>query len=107
MSQQHFGRPLARETGGSLAGALALLLAVSAGLLGLALVVGAVVVGVSPGFGSGAAFCVAGVAVVLGVGGGRFLARRLLARHEQRLGRRYDKTVGEPEKVVWLGAPGP
>jgi hypothetical protein len=27
-------------------------------------------------------------------------------RLERRQGRRYYRTIGEPEKVVWLGAPG-
>lgn len=76
------------------------------GLIGSVVVVVAIVSGVSLAFGEGAAFCVAAVALGLGVTGGRFAARRLLARREQRLGRRYYKTVGEPAKVVWTGATG-
>ena len=42
------------------------------------------------------------LAIVVGV----LVADALVQRRERRLGRRYYRTVGEPEKVVWLGASG-
>jgi hypothetical protein len=54
----------------------------------------------------GAAFCVGFAGIVVGRACGSALAAQVVHRHERRLGRRYYRTVGEPEKVVWLGASG-
>jgi hypothetical protein len=54
----------------------------------------------------GAAICVGVAAVIVGKECGSVLAAQFVRRYEQRRGRRYYRTVGEPEKVVWLGASG-
>jgi hypothetical protein len=47
---------------------------------------------------------VCGVVAILA---GPTVTSAIVQRYERRLGRRYHRTVGEPEKVVWLTASGP
>jgi hypothetical protein len=71
---------------------------------GLVLVLGAVMTGVN--LGGGAALCVGLGALIAGRQVGAALSSAFVRRSERRLGRRFYRTIGEPEKVVWLGAPG-
>jgi hypothetical protein len=71
---------------------------------GVALAVGVCFTGVSAL--GGAALCIGVAAIIVGRECGSALVTLLMRRYERRLGRRYFKTVGEPEKVVWLGASG-
>jgi hypothetical protein len=71
---------------------------------GVALVIAAVFTAIS--LVGGAAFCVGIAGLIAGRACGSALATWLVRRYERRLGRRYYRTVGEPEKIVWLGAPG-
>jgi len=51
-------------------------------------------------------FAVVVGATIAGREAGRGCAAWFVRRLERRQGRRYYRTIGEPEKVVWLGAPG-
>ena len=73
----------------------------STGIVAFAFVVGA---GLT--LGDAAHYFVGAAALMLGEYVGPLVARATAYGRERRLGRRYFKTVGEPEKVVWLGASG-
>ena len=66
--------------------------------------VAVVVAGACVAFDDAAALVVGGAA--LGLGGALAVAvpKLLIRRRERRLGRRYFRTSGEPEKIVWIQA---
>jgi hypothetical protein len=73
----------------------------STGIVAFAFVVGA---GLT--LGDAAHYFVGAAALMLGEYVGSLVARAIAYGRQRRLGRRYYKTIGEPEKVVWLGASG-
>ena len=68
------------------------------------LLFGAVAAGIS--LAGGAALCIVMSALIAGRAAGTTVTSAIVRRRERRLGRRYYRTVGEPEKVVWLTASG-
>ena len=68
------------------------------------LLFGAVAAGIS--LAGGAALCIVMSALIAGRAAGTTVTSAIVRRRERRLGRRYYRTVGEPEKMVWLPASG-
>ena len=130
MSQRYFGRPLAHRDDGSLLGLVCGMVAILAGVLVAAaidpdvlgeeawpivvsllavpavtaLLFGAVAAGTS--LAGGAALCIVMSALIAGRAAGTTVTSAIVRRRERRLGRRYYRTDGEPEKMVWLPASG-
>jgi hypothetical protein len=64
------------------------------------------IVGAALVFGDAYTLVASGAALLLGEELGPLVAKRVAHRRQRRLGRRYYRTIDEPEQVVWLGASG-
>jgi hypothetical protein len=100
MSQHHHGRRLAGDDRIDLRGALLLALASAGGLL-LARAIDPTALESLTAVATGAFLA----AAMVGKDVGRALLTRLIRRRERRLGRRFYRTIGEPEKIVWTSLP--